>query len=1325
MAVYFLTLIIISSAVCALHNTPPDLVLKLQGARNRGEPNRIRRVMGGFFPIHISELGSVQCSEPIIFKSVERLENMLYAVDGFKGIVDSDIRDNQIIALDENDELVFSNEQTFLLTCQSNIIATTLLYHVKSQLNELQLVQSQMTTKKCFLWIASDLWKETINATKYSDSLLGMWRFVPFNEDSFSDYFSQLCPVNNVCNPWVQELANFIFDINCTNTAITGGVDYNQNTRVPNKTDSVYILPHDINIFLVDQLTACHSKDRVCQGGNVSQFTDQRLHVIFDYMGNIEDLVKILNYNPYLGQNYNKIISSTECQMCSQYMWGNDPLTGNNGCIDVEESYLKPFDASSIILVVLAIIGLLAVVFVSGGFIYFWNTPIVKSSGREQMILLPTGITLCFLITVIFIPKPSVSVFTLQRMGAWFCFALIISSLFFKLVKLCRLLTMHRTIFSFFVLSQLLLLTESAVQYHYGTPPGSVLRVRGDRGTRISGIQNREDKDIILGGLLRAHSHDPASGGGKCGEIFIDTSIENMEAMFFAIDLINSDPHLLPNITLGYDIRDTCISENIALDESVDLTLSNGRLELESCQGSQSSNVSTKPPVIAVIGAVDSSISIPVASLFRLFKVPQISYSSTSPLLNNRDRYTYFYRTVPPDNQQARAMVDLILHFGWYHVSTIYSNNLYGLPGINEFRLLAEANGVCIDFNKGIEENYIKSNYTFLANKLMNTTAKVVVLFASSHHVEMLLTEVQALYSSGTSKRRFLWIASDTWSNDFDAKYKEITIGKWGTAPYSETVPSFDDYYSQLTPATNLRNPWFTEFYERYYDCRSGVNCSNSSVTNDPNYQQDFFDSFVIDAVYSLAHAIHNILNDSCEHPIVWYRQNQTCLGQSQEFNGENLLKYIKDLNFKSPSGNHINFDEEGNVKAKYRIYNYQVKLCENCIKTFEIVDVGHWDGSASQNRLRLKSNVTKQFGLNESGHIIYQLKSQCQVCSPGFFKREIASLCCGICEPCLGQNYTNTTSSKECQMCPQSMWGNDPLTGSNGCVDIEESYLKPSDGWSIVLILLAIIGLLAVVFVNGVFIYFWNTPIVKSSGREQMILLLSGITLCFLITVVFILKPSVAVCTLQRIGAWLCFSLIISALFIKLVRITRIFLNKNISTSPKCISPMYQILFTFLLVGVEMVFLLISLNVVHPGVVKNQVNDTQNTNNFPILALQCTTPHIAFLVIQMLYLSALMIASNGLAILTIRFPQNFNESRYVAFSTFSLGLIWIAFIMTYLATDSQFQPAVISLSIQLSALAVLVCLFGPRAFIMIVWPSQNVLTTSTSHSTQVLEKTS
>ena len=605
------------------------------------------------------------------------------------------------------------------------------------------------------------------------------------------------------------------------------------------------------------------------------------------------------------------------------------------------------------------------------------------------------------------------------------------------------------------VFFQFPLISKCAVQHCYGTSLESVRRADG--GTRISGIRNLKDKDIILGGLLRVHKSD---GSGKCGDIFLDKTLENLEAALFAIDLINNDPNILPNITLGYDIRDTCKSENIALDECVDFVFSSGRLELESCFDSDlNNNNSTKPPVVAVIGAIDSYISIPLASFFRVFNMPQISFASTSLLLSDRDLYTYFYRTVPSDQHQTQAMIDLIVYFGWHYVSTIYSNNLYGRPAMDEFHKLAKAKSVCIDYNKGIDDS---TDYVLLANDLLNSTANVVVLFASAHHVETLLTEVHALYSSGTSKRRFLWIASGSWSQELDTKYKDVTIGKWGTAPYSEKVPLFDKYYSQLTPATNARNPWFCEFYERYYDCSIGVNCSNMSIVNDSRYtfHQDSYDGTAIDAVYSVAHAINNFLNDNCNQPLVWYHENQTCLGQKRKLNGSNLLHYIKNLNFTSPTGNEVNFNEHGHVKPKYNIYNYQVlSPCQNCSKSFEIVNVGYWDGTVSQ--FKFHPNITKQFGLDESDDIMYQLRSQCQSCDPGFINQKIVSSCCGTCDPCLGKTYSNTTSSTKCQICLQYMWGNNPLNGSKDCVDIEESYLKPSDGWSIVLILLAIIGLL------------------------------------------------------------------------------------------------------------------------------------------------------------------------------------------------------------------------------------------------------------------------
>ena len=867
-----------------------------------------------------------------------------------------------------------------------------------------------------------------------------------------------------------------------------------------------------------------------------------------------------------------------------------------------------------------------------------------------------------------------------------------------------------------FVLFQVVTVTFAHdVQYHYGVAATPVIK-----DGRISGMQDREGKDIVLGGLFTVHYDGVnASNDGVCGQVIWDHGMQMLEAMLYAIDIINSDPDLLPNITLGFDIRDTCKRENVALDETIDFVFSNGQLELESCHSLIVGNISTSAPVLAVIGGFESFVSIPVAGFLRLFEMPQISYGSSSTVLNNRERYTYFYRTFPPDDNQAGAMVDLILYFEWDHVSTINSNNLYGQPGIEQFHKLAKDKNICIDLNEAITDEFELSDYRTLASKLMNSTADVVVLFASGHHAESILTALRNLQLELNKTRHFLWLASDAWAEIKDPQYSEITAGRFGFIPLSETIHPFNEYFSKLLPNNNLRNPWFEDLYNEVYKCF--INCSNASLTDRSGYKQFSVVPLVIDAVYSAAHALNDFFNDNCNKPLIWFSDNQTCLGQTEELSGKTLLEYIKNVSFTSPTGNKIKFDEKGNVEAKYRIWNYQVERdCKKCPETYNLVNVGYWDATAaSTNRLKLNPNVTKQFGFNESGDIIDQLNSQCQACSLGFIKREVVASCCGTCDPCLGQNYTNTTSSKECQMCPQYMWGNNPLTGSNGCVDIEESYLKPSDGWSIVLILLAIIGLLAVVFVSGVFIYFWNTPIVKSSGREQMVLLLTGITLCFLITVVFIPKPSVAVCTLQRIGAWFCFALIISGLFIKLVRITRIFLSKKISTRPKCISPMYQIMFTFLLVGVEMVFILISLNVVSPGVTKNQVNNTQNTYDFPILALQCTAPHAALLGIQMLYLSSLMIVSNGLAILTIRFPENFNESRYVAFSTFALGLTWIAFILTYVATEAKYQSAVISVAIQLSALAVLVCLFGPRVFIMIVWPSQNVMTTSTNNTSK------
>ena len=77
--------------------------------------------------------------------------------------------------------------------------------------------------------------------------------------------------------------------------------------------------------------------------------------------------------------------------------------------------------------------------------------------------------------------------------------------------------------------------------------------------------------------------------------------------LLYAIDYINSDPNLLPNVTLGYDVRDTSFSENVAIDEALDLLIE----ETDTCVIQPSSNVhvnNTKQTQSFLVGIVGATL---------------------------------------------------------------------------------------------------------------------------------------------------------------------------------------------------------------------------------------------------------------------------------------------------------------------------------------------------------------------------------------------------------------------------------------------------------------------------------------------------------------------------------------------------------------------------------------------------------------------------------------------------------------------------------------------------------------------------------------------
>ncbi|OTF79035.1 glutamate receptor, metabotropic-like protein, partial [Euroglyphus maynei] len=73
--------------------------------------------------------------------------------------------------------------------------------------------------------------------------------------------------------------------------------------------------------------------------------------------------------------------------------------------------------------------------------------------------------------------------------------------------------------------------------------------------------------NITLGGLMMVHEREDQK---ICGPIMPQGGIQALEAMLHTIDYVNSNPNILPGITLGAYILDDCDKDTYGLEQSID-----------------------------------------------------------------------------------------------------------------------------------------------------------------------------------------------------------------------------------------------------------------------------------------------------------------------------------------------------------------------------------------------------------------------------------------------------------------------------------------------------------------------------------------------------------------------------------------------------------------------------------------------------------------------------------------------------------------------------------------------------------------------------------
>lgn len=799
---------------------------------------------------------------------------------------------------------------------------------------------------------------------------------------------------------------------------------------------------------------------------------------------------------------------------------------------------------------------------------------------------------------------------------------------------------------------------------------------------------NDTNQTVTIGGLFSVHT----SKEGRCGKIR-EPSFVNVQAMMYAVQQINADPDLLPNIILAHDIRDTCGMSNQALEQTVEL------LEIKRGGGGEQDG---SLGISGVVGAALSDVSITVASLLRIFQVPQISHSSTAAVLSNKRQFDYFLRTIPPDSFQARAMASIIAHFGWSYVIGVHTDDTYGRGGIRSLEEELERSNetrVCLvmDEATAIPLHASRPHYDQtlrFIRKSWISNASVVVLFVQRHNALELFDAIEAEMAEGSAGRYYYdhitWVASDSWATRLPQSYHERARGMLGVVPVSHHVEGFVDYFESLTLAEHSEEPWFAwfaEFWESHFNCSLDNNSNGWNACDTDSQMLSYSNAtgngaeYVMDAVYAFAHAIQNLMAGSCP--------NRSCLCEEitmQRFsrralNGTLLREHLYNVSFESLTSHEVKFDKSGDQEGFYNIVN----LGRNGVR-----NVGTWN---SKNHLEIDTGKIEWRGGGEGsgggGGADVVPQSMCSLpCGDGEERVGVLeqSDCCWTCERCPASDMYS--AGDECATC---VAGTSPNQHRNACKANPIVHLTWSDGWAVVIQLGALLGLAATAFVVVVFIVFNKHKIVKAACRELCAILLTGIALCYILPFFFIAAPSPATCAIRRFSVGFCFSLCFAPLLMKTNRIYRVF--HKAPHTPRFAGPKSQVVFTCLLVSVQAIVGAVWLIADRPGV--KPVYYPNATERI------CDESLYVGLPIYLLYNLFLLTLSTFYAFLARKIPAKFNETKFIGATLYSICVIWLAFIPTYFASIIRLGAIYITgtlvSAILLSATTTLVCLFIPK----------------------------
>ncbi|CAG5123320.1 unnamed protein product, partial [Candidula unifasciata] len=471
--------------------------------------------------------------------------------------------------------------------------------------------------------------------------------------------------------------------------------------------------------------------------------------------------------------------------------------------------------------------------------------------------------------------------------------------------------------------------------------------------TQISNFQdfNLVPGDFYIIGLFDIHKQGTTPF--TCGAVNEKHGLLLQEAFNYALELVNSKVGIFQNVLRGVVLGgisfDICQSPSRAAEIVANIHSGNIQIAKDGVV------VSTRR-IDAYVATMDTESSIRVADILTQLDIPQVSYGAKGMDLLNRKKYSYFLRSVPADDKQARAMVSYLKKFNYNNIQVISSFDEVGEPGMMEFKRLAYINKICItkQFTVGENGSVAADAPAVIPLVQQNLQAAVSGLLVVVLWLKDPLPILEVVDKNIVVRTNMLFIATDAWGADPVyltlpsirnlLSQKRLVILDVETAD----VPGFDEYLENKTPDNYKTNPWFKEYFETFLNCYTDTATGSVSQKCDPsatipradNYKQDYYVLYVMNAVFSIAFGINDAIRTLCTNV-----PGQTVYGACNLYvtSGEKRQKIMQGLlkvNFTDNTYQPFYFTEDGQSSRGFHVYN----VTEPKPSTFEYQNVGSYN---------------------------------------------------------------------------------------------------------------------------------------------------------------------------------------------------------------------------------------------------------------------------------------------------------------------------------------------------------------------------------------------